>query len=1027
MTLAAPCPLPRILIGIVLALPLIASGRPTLADPNAGPADEIALTGKAWRDMDYGPYLSLSLEVAKGNIVHKGLAVRLDPGPGGLARGTHFLVFDTDTLRWGAAWSGEGFINWRSILFDGSHGTHSRIVGSPVFITEPGPGYARPGTSSFEDVRFRGRDGVAYGPLERSWGHYRGLHLDGNRVVVEYTVGETEILEEPGVFLEEGDRAVFTRTLEIGPRAETLRMRVAWTGKQHLAIRAPESPESSGARLVWLVSRESAKKAEAPGSSEALVWDGKHSVELGGKLDLDLHEKDYTIAARVKTREKGGTIFARAPARGKWAPGGVTLFLRGGAPVVDMGWVGAVSSRKRIDDGKWHDVVTTHEASTHRIDIFVDGEKVGSGVLEPKDPGNGQVFRIGYTSTNFPSAQSGFRGEIAEVAVLQRRLAASEVGDGWRKNSDLEGLRGRWKPPEARGGRLANLAGKGQPGRVRTIRAEAPPAPTSPPAAFAVKGGPKGTSFRHGSSHLFLEIPAGDEPTRLTIFHAAASDTAAVEALEATVKRAGEPASLASIRKGGRPRWGEAVESKIETLPVGAASSHAVESLGTPLENPYRSWMRVGGFDFLDGGRRAAVCTWMGDVWLVDGIGEEAGEVRWSRFATGLYQPLGLKVRDGEIFVLGRDQITRLHDRNGDGEADHYESFHHDFQASEHFHEFAMDLQTDAEGNFYFMKGARHALDSNILHHGTLLRVSRDGKELSVVARGFRAPNGLWVEDDGTFITSDQEGHWTPANRINIVKEGGFYGYRFSYLEDVGVPEGYDPPLCWIDPEMDRSPAAQLRVSGDRWGLPEGTLLNLSYGTGKVYVILHEEVDGVHQGGVTPLPVGMFPTGIMRGRFHPESGQLHVGGLFGWAGNRPLAGGLYRIRYTGGEIAVPLGLNATEDGVRIRFSTPLDVRRSGDPRRFAVKRWNYKWQQRYGSDDWKLSDGQKGRDEVRVEAVEISPDGKTVFLKIPDMKPCMQMSITGRLTTASRQRLPLEIYHTIHRLGASSDGAKSDG
>ena len=76
----------------------------------------------------------------------------------------------------------------------------------------------------------------------------------------------------------------------------------------------------------------------------------------------------------------------------------------------------------------------------------------------------------------------------------------------------------------------------------------------------------------------------------------------------------------------------------------------------------------------------------------------------WRRVAAGLFQPLGLKIVDGEIYVMGRDQITHLHDLNGDGEADFYENFNNDVTVAPAFHEFAFDLQQDAAGNFYFAK-----------------------------------------------------------------------------------------------------------------------------------------------------------------------------------------------------------------------------------------------------------------------------------------------------------------------------------
>ncbi len=51
--------------------------------------------------MDYGPALTHTYQVSSEplNIAYKGIAIRLDPGAGGVARGDHWTVFDTDTLR----------------------------------------------------------------------------------------------------------------------------------------------------------------------------------------------------------------------------------------------------------------------------------------------------------------------------------------------------------------------------------------------------------------------------------------------------------------------------------------------------------------------------------------------------------------------------------------------------------------------------------------------------------------------------------------------------------------------------------------------------------------------------------------------------------------------------------------------------------------------------------------------------------------------------------------------------------------
>jgi hypothetical protein len=162
-----------------------------------------------------------------------------------------------------------------------------------------------------------------------------------------------------------------------------------------------------------------------------------------------------------------------------------------------------------------------------------------------------------------------------------------------------------------------------------------------------------------------------------------------------------------------------------------------------------------------------------------------------------------------------------------------------------------MGLQTDAAGNFYYAKAARHARPALVPHHGTLLRVSRDGARTDVVATGFRAANGVCVNPDGTFFLTDQEGHWTPKNRINLVKEGGFYGNMWGYH---GVRDASDAamrqPVCWITNSFDRSPGELLWVEGKAWRALRGSLLNLSYGTGKVFLVRHEVVGGQAQGGM---------------------------------------------------------------------------------------------------------------------------------------------------------------------------------
>jgi hypothetical protein len=385
-------------------------------------------------------------------------------------------------------------------------------------------------------------------------------------------------------------------------------------------------------------------------------------------------------------------------------------------------------------------------------------------------------------------------------------------------------------------------------------------------------------------------------------------------------------------------------------------------------------------------------------------------DITWRRIASGLFQPLGVKIVEGKIYVTCRDQLCVLHDLNGDGEIDYFENFNNDHQVTDHFHEFAMGLQTDADGNFYYAKSARHALPAVVPHHGTLLRVSKDGTRTDIVARGFRAANGVCVNPDGTFIVTDQEGHWNPKNRINYVKAGGFYGNMFGYHDVTDTSDAaMEQPLCWITNSFDRSPGELLWVDSPRWGPLNRRLLNLSYGYGKVYIVPHEKIDGQAQGGMCELPIADFPTGVMRGRFHPTDGQLYLCGMFSWASNQTQPGGLYRLRYTGKPVHLPIGLAATKRGMTITFSGDLDPESAVDAANYAVKVWGLKRTEDYGS---------KHYDErcIEVESARIDADGRAVHLDIPEIAPTWCMEIQYRVRSKEGREIEGKIHNTVHRL-----------
>lgn len=510
--------------------------------------------------------------------------------------------------------------------------------------------------------------------------------------------------------------------------------------------------------------------------------------------------------------------------------------------------------------------------------------------------------------------------------------------------------------------------------------------------------------------HWVAVISAAESPQTLELWMSSKVEPQELKALSEKDDRASDLAWVLMDRDGpAQRRWGAEVTT--ESTAGSQLGAFVVDGFPLPDDNPWNSWMRPGGFDFMPDGKTAILATWNGDVWRIEGVTESApAQLRWQRIATGLFQPLGLKVRDGEVFVGCRDQIVKLVDLNGDREADFYECFNNDHQVTEHFHEFAMALQTDKEGNFYYAKSARHARRAVVPHHGTVIKVSADGSKSEILANGLRAANGLCINLDGTFFVTDQEGQWTPKNRINRIEKGHFYGNMLGYHDVKSeADDAMEQPMVWVDDSIDRSPGELAWVPENAWSNLSGSLLSLSYGTGKIYVVPHEKVGNQWQGAVCEFPMPGFPTGIMRGRFHPE-GDLYICGMHSWAGNATEPGGFYRVRPSGKPAHVPLGVYAGKRRLDVTFSDPLDPS-STEPKRMAFKTWAIKRGRQYGSERY---DSRK----LEVSSAKLSGDGRTLTIGISDLKPthCYELSLD--LVGVDGQPVRRTLQGTIHQLAS---------
>ncbi len=502
--------------------------------------------------------------------------------------------------------------------------------------------------------------------------------------------------------------------------------------------------------------------------------------------------------------------------------------------------------------------------------------------------------------------------------------------------------------------------------------------------------------------------------------------------LEAYQKTNPSPVDPKTFCSGGTPHWSEPVITAghpNSQAPAGAAFKkfpYVLDTLDLPDNNPWHSWMRLTGLDFFPDGR-AVICTLNGNVWIASGIDAKLARITWKRFAAGLYQPLGLKVSGGDIYVLGRDQITRLHDLNGDGEAGFYEDFNSGGIVHPIYNAYALDLQQGSDGSFYYSREGL-SVPSTYPGHGYVFRVSSDGSKLEPIATGLRAANGLGTGADDRLLVSDNEGQWTPASRINMLRMPrpgaplDFFGYvPQSHREPP--PTDYARPLCWIPHRIDTSSGGEAYIADDRWGPYKGQWVHTSFGTSALFLLLADEssgrAPGLAQGAVIKFPLA-FDTGIMRPRFNPADGQLFVAGIGGgWQTSGVRDGGLYRVRFTGGPPApcFPTGFHVLPHAIQFTFAAPLDRASAADEQSWAAEQWGYHWEAKYGSPDYSVKDPKKsGHDPVDIKSATLSADGRTVSLEIPGLAPVMQMMIQPSLKAADGTPVEWECYLTVNHV-----------
>lgn len=392
---------------------------------------------------------------------------------------------------------------------------------------------------------------------------------------------------------------------------------------------------------------------------------------------------------------------------------------------------------------------------------------------------------------------------------------------------------------------------------------------------------------------------------------------------------------------------------------------------------------KVGGMDFLSDGR-LVVSTWepSGGIHIIENAASgDPSKMKVKTIAKGLAEPLGLKVVDDEIYVLQKQELTKLVDTDNDDYIDEYITVSNDWGVSSNFHEFAFGL-VYKDGYFYgtlatgILPGGASA-NPQIPDRGKVAKISKETGEVELIASGLRTPNGIGIGIDGEIFVADNQGDWLPSSKIVHIRDGAWYGSRSVDFEGTAnLKEAL--PVVWLpQDEIGNSPSTPLAINV---GPYKGQMIHGEVTHGGVKRVFVEKVNDEYQGALFRFTQGL-EAGVNRMIWGPD-GSLYVGGIGNpgnWGHDGKLWYGLQKLTFNDKPTFEMLAVRAKSNGIEIEFTEPLQPQDGWNKEDYLVKQWYYQPTENYGGP--KL-----GEQKLNIKSVNISEDRKKVFLELQGMK-----------------------------------------
>ena len=434
----------------------------------------------------------------------------------------------------------------------------------------------------------------------------------------------------------------------------------------------------------------------------------------------------------------------------------------------------------------------------------------------------------------------------------------------------------------------------------------------------------------------------------------------------------------------------QAAQEKLSGYSLPIASGQKVPGDAFPLNSIHPSYdlsqarpdeflPKVGGMDFLADGR-LVVSTWdeAGAVYIIDGAqtGDPA-KMSTKKIAEGLAEPLGLKVVDGDIYILQKQELTRLKDTNGDDVIDEYQTVSNDWKVSANFHEFAFGL-VYKEGYFYgtlatgIMPGGA-SMNPQMPDRGKVVKISKDKGTVEFVASGLRTPNGIGIGTDGELYVADNQGDWLPSSKIVHVRKDAWFGSRSVDFEGTANLKEAKPVVWLPQDEIGNSPSTPIALND---GPYKGQMIHGEVTHGGVKRVFVEKVNGEYQGAVFRFMQGI-EGGVNRLIWGPDGGLYMgcIGSTGNWQQSGKLWYGIQRAMYNNTSTFEMLAIRAKANGVEIEFTEPLKHGQGWLAENYEVRQWQYVPTKEYGGP--KVGDAP-----LKILSVNVSEDRKKVFLEL---------------------------------------------